>query len=94
MDQRRNFTPFFCSVDGLIGVEAKEYLRRLSLVLSQKWSAEYSKVYLFIKSRISISIARASHARIRRSRVPINKISNQRMQFEDGSALGLYDTLI
>ena len=37
LQQRRHFSPFFASVDGLLGVEATETLKRLSSRLDTKW---------------------------------------------------------
>jgi hypothetical protein len=37
LDQRRHFTPFVVSADGLIGKEAKTLLKRLSALLAEKW---------------------------------------------------------
>ncbi len=37
LEQRKHFTPFVVSTDGLIGREAGELLKRLSLQLANKW---------------------------------------------------------
>ena len=37
LQQRRSFVPFVCSVDGLLGREARSLLKQLSLLLSDKW---------------------------------------------------------
>jgi hypothetical protein len=37
-EQRRHFTPFVVSTDGLIGKEAKTLLKKLSSLLAEKWA--------------------------------------------------------
>jgi hypothetical protein len=44
LDQRRHFSPFVVSTDGLLGKEAKTFLKKLSCVLSEKWGKSYSEV--------------------------------------------------
>jgi hypothetical protein len=44
LEQRRYFTPFVVSTDGLLGKEAKTLLKRLSALLSEKWEKPYSEV--------------------------------------------------
>ena len=94
IQQRRSFTPFVCSVDGLIGIEAKAFLKRLSMKLSQKWNQRYLLVQNFISTRISIALARATHMSIRLPRVPESLVNNRRFQLEDGEGLRLYHSLI
>ena len=43
LQQRRHFSPFFASVDRLLGVEATATLKRISSHLSTKWKRSYSK---------------------------------------------------
>ena len=76
--QRRNFSLFVASVDGLLGVEAKATLKRLASRLSTKWKQSYSKTCGYVKSRIAITLLWATHRCIRRSMVPAHKISVQR----------------
>ena len=44
VQMRRDFTPFVLSVDGLFGEEAKNVIKRLAAVLSEKWTRPYSSV--------------------------------------------------
>ena len=37
LQQRRHFSPFVASVDGMLGVEAAEILKRLASRLATKW---------------------------------------------------------
>ena len=37
LQQRRHFSPFVASVDGLLGVEATATLKRIAIRLDTKW---------------------------------------------------------
>jgi hypothetical protein len=37
LEQRRHFTPFVCSTDGLLGQEASTFAKRLAVKLANKW---------------------------------------------------------
>jgi hypothetical protein len=41
LEQHCHFTPFVVSADGLIGKEAKTLMKRLSLILAEKWEKPY-----------------------------------------------------
>jgi hypothetical protein len=90
LKQRRHFTPFVVSTDGLLGREATLFLKRLASVLSDKWHQPYSVVCGFVRSRMSIAIARATHMCLRGSRVPTSQMCNRRPQWEDRAGLGLH----
>ena len=77
------------SVDGMLGLEAKNVLKQLARRLAEKWNKPYSMVVGIVRSRISIACVRASHQCIRGSRVPVRKMSRQ-IQWEDGAGTGLY----
>jgi hypothetical protein len=89
--QRKHFTPFVVSTDGLLGREATELLKRLSLRLADKWQRPYSVVRGFVNARISIAICRATHLCLRGSRVSLSKTS-RRPLWEDRAGLGLFRT--
>ena len=42
LQQRQHFSPFFASVDGLLGVEAAATLKRIASRLASKWNQPYS----------------------------------------------------
>jgi hypothetical protein len=44
LDQRRHFSPFVVSTDGLLGKEAKILLRKLSAMLAEKREKPYTEV--------------------------------------------------
>jgi hypothetical protein len=90
LEQRRHFSPFVASADGLLGKEAKIFLRKLSAMLSEKWEKPYSKVCGYVNARMSIAIVRATHLCVRGSRVPTGKMCNRLPQWEDKAGLGLF----
>ena len=87
LQQRRHFPPFVASVDGMLGVEATAPLKRIASRLATKWRHPYSKTCGYVKSRVAITLVRATHLCIRGSRVPAHRISVQRPQWEDGAGL-------
>ena len=90
LQQCRHFSPFFASLDGLLGMEATATLKRLVICLSTKWKQSYSETCGYVKSRIVITLVRATHRCIRGSRVLAHRISVQRPQWEDGAGLNLF----
>jgi hypothetical protein len=74
LEQRKHFTPFVVSTNGLIGREAGELLKRLSLRLADKWERPYSIVRGFVNAQMSIAIVRATHLCLQGSRVPLSQI--------------------
>ena len=90
LQQRRHFSPFVASVDGLLRVEATATLKRIDSRLVSKWKQPYSKTCGYVKSRIAITLVRATHRCIQGSQVPAQKISVQRPQWEDGAGLALF----
>ena len=65
-------------------------MKRLASHLATKWRKPYSKTYRYVKSRIVITLVRATHRCIRESRVTVHRISVQRPQWEDGTGLNLF----
>ena len=89
LGQRRHFTPFVVSTDGLLGKEAKTLLRKLSALLAEKWEKPYSQVCGFVNARMSIAIVRATHLCLRGSRTPTSRMS-RRPQWEGRAGLSLF----
>ena len=87
LEQRRHFSPFVVSTDGLLlGKEAKILLKKLvSLRLAEKWEKPYSEVCGFVNARISIAFVRAIHLCLRGSRIATSKMYNRLAQWEDSS---------
>ena len=90
LHQRRNFSPFVNSVDGLLGVEATATLKRLASRLATTWWQPYSKTYGYVKSRFAITLVRATHHCLRVSRVPAHRISVHRIEWEDRAGMNLF----
>ena len=89
LQQRCAFTPFVISVDGLLGYEANNLLKRLAVHLSEKWQKPYSVICGFVKSRVSLACVRTTHPCLRGSCTPFRSISRE-IQWEDGAGTGLY----
>ena len=90
LEQRRHFSPFVVSTDGLFGKEAKIVLKRLALMLTEKWGKPYSEVCGYVNARMSIAIVRATHLCVRGSRIPTSKMSKRLPQWEDQAGLSLF----
>ena len=84
LQQRRHFSPFVALVYGLLGVDATATLKRIPSCLATKWRQPYSKTCGYVKSRVAITLVRATHCCLRGSRVPAHQISVQQPQWEDG----------
>ena len=89
LQKSRHFSPFVASVDGLLGVDAMETLKRLASLLATKWNQPYLKTCGYVKSRIAITLVRATHRCIQGSRVPAHRIRVQRPQWEDDAGINL-----
>lgn len=87
--QRRHFTPFVVSADGLLGNEAQSVLQNLSARFAEKSGKSYSAVCGFMRAHMSIAIVRATHLCLRGSRIPTSFMSH-RPQWEDGAGLNLF----
>ena len=90
LQQRQHFSPFVASVDRRIWVEAAATLKRIASRLTTKFQQPYFRMCGYINSRVTITLVRATHRCIQGSRVPANKISAQRLQWEDGSGLNIF----
>jgi hypothetical protein len=92
--QRRHFTPFVVSTDGLLGREASTFAKRLAQKLAIKWQRSYSQVCGYVNARLSIAIIRATHLCLRGSRIPAHKMSNKFPLWEDLAGLALFERSI
>ena len=89
--QRRHFTPFVLSTDGIFGFEARALLKRLAVLLAEKWNKPYPSVMGFINARMSIATVRATNRCVRGSRITACRMS-QRFHWEGGAGLGRHKT--
>jgi len=55
-NQRRHFTPFVVSTDGMLGFEARAFLKRLAKLLAEEWEKPYPTLRGFINARMSIAL--------------------------------------
>jgi hypothetical protein len=85
--RRRHFTPLVFSVDGMRGGEAQAASKRLASRLAAKWNRTYSEVCGFVRSRLSVALARSTSQCLRGTRDPDSRPS---YQWETGVGLGLY----
>jgi hypothetical protein len=57
--RRASFTPFIATCDAVLDKEAEGYLKRLAVLLSEKWESPYSKTIGWLRARIQICILRS-----------------------------------
>jgi hypothetical protein len=91
LEQRRHFTPFVVSTDGLLGREASTLAKRIAQKLAIKWQRPYSQTCGYVNARLSIAIVRATNLCMRGSRIPAHKMSNKFPMWEDGAGLALFE---
>ena len=90
LQRRRHFLPFIASVDGILGVDARDALNRIAGSLTKKCQQPYSRMCRYVKSSISITFVRATHSCIRGAKVLAHGISVMRSQWDDGAGLNLF----
>ena len=61
-------TPFCCSVDGMLGVEAEVFLKVIGERLAVKWDASYGEMMGWLRSRLSFAVLRSAIVCVRGSR--------------------------
>ena len=81
LQKRYHFSPFVISVDSLLGVEAEATVKCIAICLVTKWKQPYSRTCVYIKNRVTITLARSTHHCIRGSWVMANNISVQHLQW-------------
>ena len=80
LKQRRHFTPFVASVDGLIRVGAKVTLKFIASRHTKKWKETYSCTCGYVKSRVAIALVLARHCCIQGFRLSASQIRVKRLQ--------------
>ena len=89
--QRRSFTPFVVSTDGMLEKEAKALLKTLSMMLAEKWQKPYSVVAGIVRSKIGIAIVRATNQCLRSPRIGFRSMSKRiDWNWDDGGGTNLY----
>ena len=61
LQQRQHFSPYVASVDRYLGVEATANLKRIASRLATKWRQPYSKICVYVNSRVVITLVHATH---------------------------------
>ena len=84
-DRRALFTPVCCSVDGMLGGEAKVFLKKLGERISVKWGKSIGEVMGWIRTRLTFAVLRASILCLRGSRTKWRSLG-----LEDGAPISLY----
>ena len=56
LEQRRHFSPFVASTDGLLGKESRTLLKKLSALLAEKWEKPYSEICGYVNAQMSIAM--------------------------------------
>jgi hypothetical protein len=56
LKQRWHFSPFVVSTNGLLGKESQTLLKKLSVLLAEKWEKPYSEICGYVNARMSIAM--------------------------------------
>ena len=88
LDKRMTFTPLVFSVDGQRGMEANAAINRLASLLATKWKQPFSHTCGFVRSRLSVALARSITMCLRGSRT--GPARGSRPMWDSGAGLGLY----
>ena len=67
-ERHTSFTTLVISVDGVLGAEFNQFLKRLGEGLSLKWERKYSQVMSWIRARISFATLRVTSVCLRATR--------------------------
>jgi len=86
--RRRDFTPLCFTADGVLAPQANAASKRLAGLLARKWNRTYSEVCGFVRSRLSLALARSTTLLLRGARDPSSKLRG--VGFLDGAALALH----
>jgi hypothetical protein len=86
--RHRHFTPLVFSVDGLQGTECLAASKRLASLLAAKWKRSYSEVCGYVRSRLSVALARSASRCLRADRDPL--IIRPNSDWVAGTGLSLY----
>eukprot|EP00957_Ditylum_brightwellii_P210516 15365064-Ditylum_brightwellii.AAC.1 len=89
-EQRKNFTPFVATVDGILGREVKMMCKQLAKQLALKWVCHVSVTQKYVNQTVQVTILRATHRCIRGARASPRRTDHIFLPFEDGAGLGLY----
>ena len=85
LEQRRSFMALVYSVDGMAGKGARAYEKRITSLLADKWSREYSFVAGWVKVRADLAVVRSDTLLLRGSRARNSWKSNGVGNFTAGA---------
>jgi hypothetical protein len=88
LKQHQHFSSFAASTDSLLGKDLQTLLKKLSVLLAEKWEKPYSEICGYVNAWMSIAMVQATHLCLRGSLLPANQMSNR--QWEDKAGLGLF----
>jgi len=71
------------SVDGMFGPEAMNTLKWIAQLLSEKWRRPCSSTFGYVKSRMSIAVARATNLCLRSTRMKNHSLDNRRCLWDE-----------
>ena len=77
-------------MDGILGFKEEATLKRIDIRLAQKCKEPYSRNCGYVKGRVEITLVRANHHFIQRSRFPASHISVTRPHWEDSTGFHLF----
>ena len=80
LGQRRHFSLFVVSVNGLFGVDAEVMMKHIGISLATKWNHPYYRTSGYITNRIAITLVRVIYHCIRSSQVTVSNIRLQHPQ--------------
>jgi len=92
LNQRRHFTPFVVSCEGLHGKEASIFMKWLSERLADKWKCPCSSTSSLLRTHFAVSLVCSKNRYLRGVRVSPNKISHP-CDWEDGASLHFFSAL-
>eukprot|EP00957_Ditylum_brightwellii_P201159 15324330-Ditylum_brightwellii.AAC.1 len=90
MEQRKDFIPFVCIVDGVLAHEAKMTLKQIAQTLAKKWSYHHSHAQNYVNMMTSVAIVCATHQCLRQSRVPAKYMNPNLLPFEDSTGMCIF----
>ena len=66
-----SFTPLVCSVDGALQRDFEMFLKRLGVLLANKWGKHKGEVMYWLRKKVQFAIIRAVNLRVRGTRKDI-----------------------
>jgi len=90
-EHRRDFVPFLVSVDGMFGPEAINTLKWIAQLLSEKWRRPCSSTFSYVKSHMSIAVARTTNICLRGTCMENHSLDNRRYLWDEEGLCRLHN---